>query len=66
VVMQVLKQEFAKKVMRSLRRRNHPNQSRLWADALVEKHIWQARFYEFNVWSDRNISRSCATCIAIQ
>jgi putative transposase len=53
VVMQVLKQEFAKKVMRSLRARSDPRQSRLWADALEAKHIWQARFYDFNVWSDK-------------
>lgn len=53
VVMQVLKQEFAKKVMRGLRRHSDPRQSLLWADALEAKHIWQARFYDLNVWSDK-------------
>ena len=53
VVMQVVKQEFAKKVMRSLRKRSDPRQSRLWADELEAKHIWQSRFYDFNVWSDK-------------
>jgi hypothetical protein len=51
--MQVLKQEFAKKVMRGLRARSDLRQSGLWADTFEAKHIWQARFYDFNVWGDK-------------
>src|SRR5438309_7813191 len=51
VVMQVVKQEFAKKVLRALRSRAKPLQSSLWAEALKTRHVWQARFYDFNVWS---------------
>ena len=53
MVTQVVKQEFAKKVIRSLRARTDSRQSLLWANALEAKHIWQARFYDFNVWSDK-------------
>jgi putative transposase len=51
VVMQVVKQEFATKVLRALRSRTKPLQSRLWAEAREQSHVWQARFYDFNVWS---------------
>ena len=41
VVMQGVKQEFAKKVLRAMRSRTQPLQSRLWAEALEQRHIWQ-------------------------
>jgi putative transposase len=53
VVMQVVKQEFAKKVMRRIRARSDPRQSQLWGDALEGKHVWQARFDDFHVWSNK-------------
>jgi hypothetical protein len=37
--------------------------------ALWDSHperVWQKRFYDFNVWSERNTSRSCVTCIGIR
>src|SRR5882672_10176599 len=46
-VMQVLKQRFGQQVLKELRRRR-PSQSRLWEE---EEHVWQRRFYDFNVWS---------------
>jgi putative transposase len=52
VVMQVVKQEFAKNLMRSIRAETDLRQSQLWADAHNPKHVWQTRFYDFNVWSD--------------
>ena len=52
VVVQVLKQEFAKNLMRSIRAQNDSLRSQLWADAHDAKHVWQTRFYDFNVWSD--------------
>jgi hypothetical protein len=50
--MQVVKQEFAKNLMRSIRAQTDLRQSQLWADAHNPKHFWQTRFYDFNVWSD--------------
>lgn len=47
-VMQVLKQRFARRVLR--RKRRHTGQAELWPG---EPHVWQRRFYDFNVWSER-------------
>jgi len=51
-VMQVLKQRFSRKVRR---RSRHPSlQATLWtADSETDPDIWQKRFYDFNVWSER-------------
>jgi putative transposase len=48
-VMQVVKQRFARSVL-GFKKRNSP-QSDLWPDS--EEHVWQRRFYDFNVWSAR-------------
>jgi REP element-mobilizing transposase RayT len=45
--MQVVKQRFAWSVLR--RKKRSSAQSELWADS--EEHVWQRRFYDFNVWS---------------
>jgi len=50
--MQVLKQRFAQPVLRAKRQRQCAAQASLWDDAHAA-HIWQARFYDFNVWSSR-------------
>lgn len=50
VVMQALKQGFAR---RQLRSRPDPRQSQLWDAALDSGHIWQRRFYDFVVFSDK-------------
>ena len=49
VVMKVVKERFARQV-----RRDAPskNQLGLWPDP-DEARIWQKRFYDFNVWSER-------------
>src|SRR5256885_16966976 len=65
-VMQVLNQRFARKVLRDWRKRSERGQNRLWEDALNEGHVWQRRFYDFVVWSEGKVWRSCATCIAIR
>ena len=56
-VMQVLKQRVSREMRRNRRRRQPPGQLALpflrSADALP--HFWQARFYDFNVWSARKI-----------
>jgi putative transposase len=62
VVMQALKQSFARRLQRKLRGHDNPRQGSLWNAALVEGHIWQRRFYDFVVFGLRN----CATCIAIR
>ncbi len=47
-VMQVVKQRFARRV---LGEKQDSAQSALWPDS--EEHVWQRRFYDFNVWSAR-------------
>ena len=48
-IVQVLKQRFAHRVLRRKRRKS--GQLKLWAgDA---PRVWQSRFYDFNVWSER-------------
>jgi putative transposase len=53
VVMQALKQGFARRVLAKLRARNDPRQAGLWTTALDAGHIWQRRFYDFVVFSDQ-------------
>jgi len=47
--MQVLKQRFGHQVLKQLRRRRGSSQSRLWEKEAA--HVWQRRFYDFNVWT---------------
>jgi REP element-mobilizing transposase RayT len=65
-VMQVLKQRFARKVLREWRKQSERRQTPLWAEALDEGHVWQRRFYDFVVWTNENVWRNYATCIAIR
>ena len=51
-VMQVVKQRFARRVLRETRKKQGMAQRRLWEQEM-EEHVWQARFYDFNVWSAR-------------
>jgi hypothetical protein len=51
--MQVLKQRFAHQVLkqrRQRRQRRSTAQLALWVEK--EEHLWQRRFYDFNVWSE--------------
>jgi putative transposase len=48
-VMQALKIGFARRVLAQLRRRCNSAQTPLFEHA--PQHIWQKRFYDFNVWS---------------
>jgi putative transposase len=50
-VMQALKIGFARRVLGQARRRRNPAQSALFDH--LPQHIWQKRFYDFNVWSER-------------
>jgi|SRR5450755_3402421 putative transposase len=49
-VMQALKMGFARRVLARVRRGRNPAQGRLFEHA--PQHIWQKRFYDFNVWSE--------------
>jgi putative transposase len=49
-VMQVLKQRYARRVLAKKKTRN-PAQGKLWPDE--PRHVWQRRFYDFHVWSER-------------
>jgi len=49
-VMQALKLGFARRVLAQARRRRNPSQANLFDHA--PQHIWQKRFYDFNVWTE--------------
>ena len=49
VVIQALKLGFARRLLSQTQR--NPRQSALWPEGPT--HIWQHRFYDFNVWSAR-------------
>jgi putative transposase len=51
VVMQALKLGFARRVLAQQRRRRHRSQASLFE--YVPQHVWQKRFYDFNVWTAR-------------
>jgi putative transposase len=53
VVMQVLKQRFARQVLSAWRARTPEAQGWLWDQTWEEAHVWQRRFYDFVVWSER-------------
>ena len=50
-VMQALKQGFARRVLRELRKRWVPAQQELFDNGC--EHVWQHRFYDFNVRTAR-------------
>jgi REP-associated tyrosine transposase len=49
-VMQVLKQRLARQVLREWRKHGSNVQGGLW-EPLSQGHVWQRRFYDFNVFS---------------
>jgi len=53
VVMQAIKQGFARRMLARARARRHPGQMLLWSTPLEQGHTWQARFYDFVVFSDK-------------
>jgi putative transposase len=53
VVMQAIKQGLARRLLRKLRSRADPRQGHLWSAALEAGHIWQRRFYDFVVFSEK-------------
>ena len=51
-VMKALKQGFARCLLGRLRRAVHSNQLSLWQGPLDRGRVWQARFYDFVVFSE--------------
>ena len=51
VVMKVLKQRVARRLL--ARKRPGKAQPRLSTEPASPRHLWQKRFYDFNVWSRR-------------
>jgi len=50
VVVQAVKQGFARHVLRPFRQRRLRAQTELFSGQ--PEHVWQKRFYDFNVWSE--------------
>ena len=53
VVMQALKQGFARRILRKVRCRSDLRQGSLWSESVQEEHIWQHRFYDFVVFTEK-------------
>ena len=53
VVMKVLKQSFARRLLGKRRRAGGSQQSSLWETVLAEGHVWQRRFYDFVVFTEK-------------
>jgi len=51
-LMQAIKQGFARRLLRGLRAAGDPQQGSLWDTVLDGGHIWQARFYDFVVFTE--------------
>jgi putative transposase len=49
VVMQAIKQGFARRLLGRLRSNRDPRQGDLWNLSLNPQHVWQRRFYDFVV-----------------
>jgi hypothetical protein len=47
--MQAIKQGFARRVLKAVRKRRLAGQHELLA--MGAQHVWQRRFYDFNVWT---------------
>ncbi len=50
IVMQALKLGFTRRIVVEAKRRSNPAQAALLDQA--PQHIWQKRFYDFNVWTE--------------
>ena len=58
IVMQVLKQRFAREVLKEWRKRNENRAARSWDELLLEGQVWQRRFYDFPVWTkDKRVEK---------
>jgi putative transposase len=54
LIMQILKQGFARRLLRELRSEADPRQHKLAGSVTLEEgHIWQHRFYDFVVFTEK-------------
>ena len=53
LLMKVLKQSVARRLLERRRAAADPRQSSLWDTALTEGHVWQRRFYDFVVFTEK-------------
>ena len=53
LVMQAMKQGFARRLLARLRRTELPHQLSFWSGPLAHGRIWQPRFYDFVVFSEK-------------
>ena len=53
VVLQAIKQGFSRRLLRRLRWRADSRQAAFWSTALETGHVWQRRFYDFVVFSEK-------------
>jgi putative transposase len=53
VVMKVLKQSFARQLLERCRAGVDPRRSSVWKIPLTEGHVWQHRFYDFVVFTEK-------------
>ena len=52
-LMHVVKERFARRLLSHLGRAGRPGQLSLWdSEAMAAAHVWERRFYDFNVWSE--------------
>ena len=49
--MQAVKLGFTRRILAAWTRRRRTSQTEFWEP--VPHHLWQARFYDFNVWTER-------------
>jgi REP-associated tyrosine transposase len=54
-ILQVLKQKVARALLRKKRRKNDAQLALPFENAAEERHFWQRRFYDFNVWSKKKL-----------
>jgi putative transposase len=55
-VMQVVKQRTARALLPKRKQRN-PRQRNLFEDESRRRAFWQARFYDFNVWTKKRVEK---------
>jgi putative transposase len=53
LVMAALKQTFSRRLLQGLRAGTEPRTGQIWNTPVAQGHIWQARFYDFVVFTDK-------------
>jgi REP element-mobilizing transposase RayT len=66
VVMQAIKQGFARRLLGRLRANRDPRQGDLCNQSLNPQHVWQRRFYDFGYELMRSVRKSSTTFTRIR